>query len=199
MKRNYAAFLVIVLFGLIVLANCSKNGAKRPDETADYSMVPVIPVTNFNFSKESNEGLQNTDPSGKLPAGQRIIAPLGLRTGGCGSTLTGSWSSGGYHQYVRDTLRFDTLSSDSAKIKIALSALVVPNRFTVYTPAGLVVAASPWMGTANYTGPWGQSINTSSSGTLNFLRGTQPYYLFLVETSVNGTTDTYSATLSCTK
>ncbi|MDE3250211.1 MAG: hypothetical protein KGO82_16240 [Bacteroidota bacterium] len=37
----------------------------------------------------------------------------------------------------------------------------------------------------------------NDTGTLNFLRGTQPYYLFLVETSVNGTTDTYSTTISC--
>ena len=53
------------------------------------------------------------------------------------------------------------------------------------------------MGTANFAGPWGSTLNTSSSGQLTFNRLSSAKYLLLTETSSNGSNDTYQATVSC--
>jgi hypothetical protein len=58
-------------------------------------------------------------------------------------------------------------SSDPTGNTFYWEALDRPNRFNVYEN-GSLLATSGWVGNANYFGPWGSSLSTSSTGTFNF-------------------------------
>lgn len=51
---------------------------------------------------------------------------------------------------------------------VTVGALEVPNKFTLVDAAGNTVAETEWLGSADYPGPWGNSLSTSTNvKTLN--------------------------------
>lgn len=52
------------------------------------------------------------------------------------------------------------------QVTLLYDVLGRPNRFTVYEGASIVYN-SGWVGLANYAGPWGQSLSTSTTGNAN--------------------------------
>jgi hypothetical protein len=199
-KQFYQSLLGFVLLSSLFYC-CKKNSTSPPVVVNNATMVlPDRPTQNFTPGlKASKSNVSNEIPLAEYTGGLRThVNSLTERSATCGGSLNGSWGGSGYHQYTKDTLYFDS-SRNGRTISIAVNANSVPNRFTVYNGVtGSIVAASPWMGFASYSGPWGPSLNTSQTGTLTFTKESNTsYYLLLVETSVNGTSDAYSTTITC--
>lgn len=89
-----------------------------------------------------------------------------------------------------------TTTSYAAQISISVGSYDVPNRFTVYDGNNNYVAGTSWMGYANYPGPWGMSLNTPETQTINFDK-TNTTYTLKVETSTSSTSDSWYASVSC--
>ena len=57
-------------------------------------------------------------------------------------------------------------SSVPLETQFSYDVLGRPNRFTIYEGSSIVYN-SGWLGVANYSGPWGNSLSTSTTGTVN--------------------------------
>lgn len=193
MKKNQLLLrLLSSTLLLMLLINCNKSQPSSEQTTKTDDLAPL----NFTPDPPTLEHHTTAEQAAASQAGNRIISPETFRSIGCSGSLSGAWGVNGYHQYVKDTLNV-TAAVSGHTIRLSLQSYDVPNRFTVYNAAtGALVASSGWMGYANYSGPWGMSINTPTSGTLNFTKSTN-IYLLLVETSVNGTSDAWNTTMSC--
>ncbi len=184
-KLNYSLIICAIVV-LILDIGCTKNDLK--------STVEV--VKNFKFSevgivKKSENEIPRSSVSSSWPSNKTQ-----LKISGCGGFFNRSFAGPGYHMYPQDTIDVST-TVEGSTINVNVSAYDVPNRFTIYNTSGGLVASSPWMGFANYSGPWGASINTNPNGTLFFTKTSSSIYYLKVETSVNGTTDSYNASVSC--
>jgi hypothetical protein len=196
-KKTILSLLLAGACLVFTFYNCSKNQQSgiAAKTNSDEQVLPDRP--NLNFTATVETGIRSISPEHDLNGhanASRTVGSSDLRTAGCGGSFSGSWGTTGYHQYARDTIKVDTLTRT---LHINMNAYDVPNRFTVYDSLNNIVAASPWMGYANYSGPWGLSINTATTGTLNFSRGAYTKFTLLVETSVKTTSDTYIANVSC--
>ncbi|WP_157576745.1 hypothetical protein [Asinibacterium sp. OR53] len=139
-----------------------------------------------------------TKKSDSDPSKKALTEPLIKKTNGtysCGSTISGNFLGSGYYTYPDNTIDL-SLSAQGSLIQIACDAVEVPNRFSIYDGTTLVVTTG-WIGTANYSGPWGTSLSTSATQTLSFFRGASSTYTLRVETSPQGMTDTWNVTISC--
>lgn len=117
----------------------------------------------------------------------------------CGNTITGTSSSASYITYPK---RLFDLQGSADEVTISYDVSGVPNRFNVYNSEDSLIISSGWKGTANYAGPWGNSLNTLTTGTVSFNKSTaggdQRWYYVTVEHAGNATTsDAWTATLSC--
>jgi hypothetical protein len=117
----------------------------------------------------------------------------------CGNTISGTSSSASYLTYPKKL--FD-LQGSADEITISYDVLGVPNRFNVYNSDDSLITSSGWKGSADYDGPWGDSLNTLTTGTISFNKsiagGNQRWYYVTVEHAGNATTsDSWTATLSC--
>lgn len=194
-KLKKGAITVLLLPVLVMNFNCSKRNNQsstdhsKPQESLNFS--PGIPAgVSAPFIESSENPL--SDNLRKMPD-----ASTNLKVSSCGYGFGRSYSSSGSYTYPNDTLEL-SFTAPGTTVSLYLQAYNVPNRFTIYDgTTGAIVAASPWMGYASYAGPWGMSINTSATGTLTFSKGSSAIYYLKVETSVKGTTDTYSAMIGC--
>jgi len=71
-------------------------------------------------------------------------------------------------------------STDGASNTLYWSVLDRPNRINIYSN-GSVDYTTGWQGTANYAGPWGSSLNTSSTGNASFTWGSTSNRLVRIE------------------
>jgi hypothetical protein len=192
-------FPVALLF-VAFLLNCNKSQESLKNNPANNSQRVALDRHAYNFIPDppgtNKRTISPEQPLTKIRNGGRVTVSNDLRTVGCGGFLDGSWGTNGFHQYVKDTIRLDSIPAADT-IRISVNSYDVPNRFTVYDASGTIVAGTSWMGHVSYSGPWGMSINTVETGTLYFKRGTSAYFLFLVETSVNGTSDSYTVSITC--
>jgi hypothetical protein len=199
-KINHFPLFLLIAFLLVVLVNCTKTTKTVLNVQDEFFNVANIPVLNFEPDLTATKRAVSPErilQNGNLRTVFTSSNSASLRSAGCGGSFSGSWANNGYHQYATDTIRLDSVAQGKT-IKVYVSSYEVPNRFAVYDAStGGIVASSSWMGYANYPGPWGMSLNTAQSGTLTFTRGAAALYYFVVETSVNGTSDSYYATVSC--
>ena len=115
---------------------------------------------------------------------------------GCGSYLSANYGSQGYYMYPAYNIDLSSTPQGST-ITINVQSYDVPNRFTVSDANGQLIAYTNWMGYANYSGPWGQSLNTVESQYLTFVKDITSSFILKVETSVNTTSDSWNASISC--
>jgi hypothetical protein len=108
---------------------------------------------------------------------------------GCGSTLSGYYTGTGLHVYPAVTLGVSTLPY-GACIEAHCQSIIVPNNFKLNTKT------TGWIGQANYSGPWGNSLNTVSDSSLYILKGTGTNTVN-VQTYTNSNTDNYSVDILC--
>lgn len=120
----------------------------------------------------------------------------------CGGLFQGNYPTiNSYYIYPAQT--FSTAcAAAGATITVSLTALDIPNRFTILDASNNPIVVSAWLGTASYPGLWGGSLAASSTGSISFTRvGTS--YKIRVETqtppnfSYNPTQDYWSASVSC--
>jgi len=96
-----------------------------------------------------------------------------------------------YHLYPAFIVDFGTATGT---VTSSIIPYGTPNRFNIYTVAGALVCASPWVGCATYSGPWGTASAGSPytcciGGTTLTLNLAAQCYKFTVETTT-GPTDT---------
>lgn len=117
----------------------------------------------------------------------------------CNDSVSGTSSSTVYMRYPKKVYDLN-LAGDL--ITVTYDVTSVPNRINVYNSAGSLVANSGWKGVANYSGPWGTSLNTSTSGTFTFLKSTSGgdgrYYYIETEHAGSSTSDSWTASMTCT-
>lgn len=191
-----ATFLVLI----ILQVSCNKNDIKSSNKLKDdvqqneviiisnevvKNFIPDVGNTLFRKSSQNPEQLLSSFDS----AQKTFAGSTSAKISGCGGSFSRSYSGQGYYTYPQDTIDVST-TVEGSTINVQISAYDVPNRFTIYDAlTGNNVASSPWMGYANYSGPWGISLNQPSSGTLYFTRTSSNTYYLKVETSVKTTSD----------
>ncbi|TRT78270.1 MAG: hypothetical protein EWV82_18015 [Microcystis aeruginosa Ma_AC_P_19900807_S299] len=114
----------------------------------------------------------------------------------CGSPLSGSYYGSGYYTYPNYSLNFSSIPAGST-INISVSSYDVPNRFFIYDLNNNLITSSGWMGYANYSGPWGMSLNTLQNKILTFNKGNINDYVLKVETSTQSYSDGWEGSVSC--
>jgi len=93
--------------------------------------------------------------------------------------LSGTYTGNGFYTYVR-TL---TLAGPSTCTWYVAD---VPNQISIKDANGNVVYTLPWRGTANYPGPWGQSLQTQNTFNFSLGAGTYTVYVDTVTNVNNG-------------
>lgn len=96
-------------------------------------------------------------------------------------------------------LYFET--NETINSEISWAEIDRPNRFAIYNSLGQV-ANTGWVGFANYSGPWGASLNNPGPGSLNFIYNPiyKPYYVVVDAGPAdpsNPITDFYNYTVVC--
>lgn len=120
----------------------------------------------------------------------------------CGTYISNSRTGTGYYAYPNKLLDLSCASYGGKyglAIQLHCDPVDVPNRFSVYNANGEIVATSGWIGTANYSGPWGASLNSPSAQNISFMRdGISSFYYLKVETStLSNASDAWNVSLTC--
>jgi hypothetical protein len=189
MTKKYLAAIATSILTLIIIAviSCNKNDQKKQDANKQGT------ITGWHLSKnntkekplDSVKGTSNSNRESKV------------QSFGCGSSLSGDYYTNGYYRYPDNTLDFSS-SPVGTLISVTVQSYDVPDRFTIKDPSGNVVASTGWMGYVNYSGPWGMSLNTQETQYLSFTIAAAGAYTLIVETVVNGYSDSWLATVGCT-
>jgi hypothetical protein len=101
------------------------------------------------------------------------------------------------YYYIED-VSVTELPSPSSSISVYCVPYDVPNRFTLYNSSGSNVATTGWIGTANYPGPWGQSLNNGSPITMTAPTAGSATFKLRIETSPpSNINDAWTASVGC--
>jgi hypothetical protein len=172
---------IVYLFLLLILLNVSC------EEQVDLKKKEAQP-----------EDAQLTDRDGAGNA-RAIVGQMSA----CGTSVNGSYGViSSYYTYPQQNLNVGCAANGST-ISVSVTALDVPNRFTIRDASGNFVTSTGWLGNAAYPGPWGSSVSNSGSTTISFTKNSSAYYV-QVETltppnyNYSPQTDYWSATSSCT-
>lgn len=118
----------------------------------------------------------------------------------CNDLVNGTSSSTSFIIYPKKV--YDLNGSNDA-VTLTWDASGVPNRFNVYNSEKVLIFSTGWKGVANYSGPWGSSLNTPTSGSNSFSKnasgGDKRWYYITTEHAGSATnSDSWSASLQCT-
>lgn len=118
----------------------------------------------------------------------------------CPANFSGTEAGSAYFTYPARYL--DVFNNPTQNIQLNWNANDRPNRFTVYDENDNLVYSTGWVGQATYSGPWGASLNTASTGVAGFSRDPgSTFYKLLVEAGPASPTspisDSWSASFSC--
>lgn len=175
------------ILAISCLYYCTKKEIKQPEDSISGAIssnaeVPDLPV--LNFTPDSARSESGTESKANAVALTSVAPPrtTPVKVAACGSTSWGNSTTKAYYfTYVYDTLDAGAVV-EGTSIKLNLDAVTTPNRFSIIDAVtNQLVAASPWLGYAIYSGPWGSSVNLRY-GSLTFPRNTSRYYLVKVET-----------------
>lgn len=172
MKQKMLTF--IIAFFTLFIYSCKKDGIKN------------------NLIQEPTKKFE-TNPSINNKASARLTN--GNYT--CGDFLSGNYTGTGYYIYSDFTIDVSSLTSGSP-VQVGVDVVEVPNRFSIYDDSGSLIATTGWVGSADYWGPWGGSLNTTQTTyVLDFAKSGTGIYTFRVETSTNPLSDSWNASISC--
>lgn len=161
---------------------------------------PVV-ITNVPACEDIDVIVQSSCGGGQLSTEVTTVATglgFGLK---CDCGYQGSTSEMAYYQYPNIPLDFGT-SQNGSTITIGYNVVGRINRFSVYNVTdATVTTTSGWAGTANYSGPWGASNNTPSTGTLQFTYNSAKVYQLRVEAGgadpSNQLSDSWNVSMGC--
>lgn len=183
-KLKYSFFATLFLMFLFTEFGCNKTFDDMPGNTTMQSSdnQKEIPISLINNSTNLINGKAKSAST--------------LASYGCGSNLSGSTTTTGFYTYPSSILDLTTTINGST-ITITVNSYDTPNRFTVYDANNNFVTATNWMGHVSYSGPWGTSLNTAETGTLQFIKGVSNTYSIKVETVVQTISDNWTASVTC--
>ena len=148
----------------------------------------------YNVLVESDCGNETYSP---------VVAVIATPTktfASCPATFTGTEAGSAYFMYPARYV--NVYNSSIVQLMFSFNANDRPNRFTVYDENDMLVATTGWVGTANYSGPWGSSLNVAASGS--FIVNRDPgstYYKILVEAGpgapVSPISDSWNLSVMC--
>jgi hypothetical protein len=114
----------------------------------------------------------------------------------CGASVENTYSGNQQYTYPNQPIS----SGVDSYISFSWSVVDRPNRFTVYDSTGLRWT-SGWVGYADYDGPWGDSLNTPSTGNSNicFLSSSGRYVLVEAGNAspTSPISDAFNYTITC--
>jgi hypothetical protein len=173
------SYAIVCLLILSAFWGCKKNVGTPVQETWKPS--------NGNHLEKPLDSLKDKSPVGTGRATDYT----------CSSNFGSSYYSSGYYRYPDYNLDLSGTAQGST-ISVPVYSYDVPNRFTIKDNNGYTVAYTSWMGYANYSGPWGMSLNTAETQTLTFTRDVGTSFVLIVETVVNSYSDAWDASVGCT-
>jgi hypothetical protein len=196
-------------------ANGYKVSYRPAGSAAAYTELTVSssPVVLPNLTANAYEGtIEAVCASGSSSTPQPFSAVIPMV---CGSTRTETYSGTLAYTFPQIPLTL-TNAANGTPITIAYNVLSRPNKFTVKNITdNTVVSNTSWIGVASYSGPWGGSLSTTTTGNMTSFNydNTKQYVLEIecgpanlasfeadqVSVTVNcGTTSTTTTTTSTT-
>jgi hypothetical protein len=114
----------------------------------------------------------------------------------CGDTITGSNTHNGLYTYTPYILDVRAATSE---INLSYDVIDRPNRIRVFDDNNNEVANSDWRGVAAYPYTWGATLNTPTTGIVNFTKTAgKCFYKMVVESYTNiSTQDSWTVNISC--
>jgi len=169
------------------------NGAWNyvtPNPTSSPVSIPNVPAC-----ENVTVVMQSQCDNSQVSSEQTIVA-TGSTLYDCGDTITASHTHNGFYSYPDYIL---DVRGATADITLNYDVIDKPNRLSVYDDLGNLVATSGWRGVAAYAGPWGSSLNTTTTGLITFTKSAgKCFYRLLVESSTDVSfQDTCTINIAC--
>lgn len=169
------------------------NGAWNfvsPNPTSSPVTIPNVPAC-----QNVTVVMQSQCDNSQVSAEQTTIA-TGSTLYACGATITGSNTHNGFYTYPNYIL---DVRGATADVTLTYDVIDRPNRLSVYDDQNNLVVTSGWRGVAAYSGPWGASLNTTTTGVITFTKSVgKCFYKLVVESSTNVSfQDSFTVGVSC--
>ena len=163
-------------------------------------IIPLLVlIMLFNVLSCSDENVSDTKINDSSEIDALVKRQSGARVDatqvGCGASFSGSYVPNGYYTYPDKVI--DLCATAGGTITVNCTAMDVPNRFTIYDASGSTVASTGWMGYTSNSGPWGSSLSGPYSKSVSFTKTTSASYKIRVETVVQGISDAWDVSVSC--
>lgn len=114
----------------------------------------------------------------------------------CGDTYTSNYDGIGLYTYPSKLIDLH-----EGTVNINWSVYDRPNTFTIYKD-GLSLVTTGWKGIATYSGPWGSSISTATTGVLTYMPEVGHIYTLVVQAGPTDhtapITDSFNVAIDCT-
>lgn len=177
-----------------------KVGTTTWNTVSPYPTASPVVIAGVENGVAYETTIESACEGGTFSSVVGITAPNNRSYVQCGAALSNTYSGNGYYTYPH--IYIDTFNTGISALNISWNAVDRPNRFTLYDENGNQVATTGWRGTASYSGPWGSSLSTSTSGVLTVTRdAASTYYRLVVEAGPanisNPINDSWDATIGC--
>lgn len=157
-----------------------KAGTTSWNVVSPYPTASPVVISGLENGVAYETTIESACDDGFFSSLTTITAPSNRTYVQCGASLSNNYSGNGYYTYPH--IYIDAFSSGISALNISWNAVDRPNRFTLYDEDGNQVATTGWKGTASYSGPWGTSLATATSGVLTVTRDpAMTYYRLVVE------------------
>jgi hypothetical protein len=194
MKKLYRSrFIFPTLIALMMLgAYCTKK---------DINIKDPEQITTTTTETKTSAGKVKSYKRNKSSSKEKPLPVVGntnsARTQGsitCGVSYSDTYY--GYNHYYYASVNLD-LATYSGPVTLHVIAYQNPNRFILRNGNGTIVAQTGWLGYANFSGPWGSSLNTNDEADLFFNSTANFGYHLDVETYNSNSSDEWEAVLNC--
>lgn len=169
------------------------NGAWNyvsPNPTSSPVTIPNVPAC------ETVTVVMQSQCDNSQVSAEQTTTVAGATLYDCGDTITASHTHNGFYSYPDYIL---DVRGATADVTLTYDVIDKPNRISVYDDLGNLVITSGWRGVAAYSGPWGASLNTATTGLITFTKTAgKCFYRVLVESSTDVSfQDSCTIAISC--
>ena len=156
--------------------------------------VPACEDINVTVQSACGPGFNSTEVTTTVTG---LAVPLR-----CDCGYEGNIDNMNFYVYPYIPLDF-TGTQNGSTITLGYNSVTRINRFYIYNVTdSATTISSGWAGTANYSGPWGATNNTPSTGTIQFTYNNTKTYQLRVEVGgadpSNQLNDNWSVSMGCT-
>ncbi|MGI8599563.1 MAG: hypothetical protein ACR2KB_09920 [Chitinophagaceae bacterium] len=173
-RKQFNLRIIILLILTITMGTyCSKKDVSQK-QLEPSNLENITSGNNVTSSKQKDENTNEKNKPKKhpkekpLPVSKEEQIITNMNSTGytyfCGGMINGEYYDLSNYTYPPYSMNFDNLTG--GMVTLELYPFETPNQFTVLNPYGQIVAQSAWMGTAGYSGPWGNSLNGETWGEL---------------------------------